>query len=137
MSLDRFVAAQDRVYPTALSEIIAGRKESHWMWFIWPQLRSLGRSQRALHYGLEGLEEAGAYLAHPVLGPRLVEISNAILAHRDNPPEDILGPVDALKLRSCAALFRAVPRADPVFNALLSAFYGGTACPETERILSS
>jgi len=129
MSLDRFVSAQDGVYPTALSEITAGRKESHWMWFIWPQVRSLGRSQRALHYGLNGLEEAKAYLAHPILGPRLVEISKAMLAHQDIPSEDILGPVDALKLRSCATLFRAVPGADPVFDALLGAFYGGTPVP--------
>ena len=101
MSLERFVEAQARVWPAPLEEIRAGRKESHWMWFVFPQLRGLGRSATAQHYGLADLDEAKEYLAHDVLAPRLIEISRAMLAHEGNTPETILGPVDAMKLRSC------------------------------------
>ncbi|MGR3463875.1 DUF1810 domain-containing protein [Limimaricola sp.] len=125
MNLDRFIDAQKDSYATALSEIAAGRKRSHWMWYIWPQLRGLGRSPMAQQYGIADAEEARAYLAHPVLGPRLVEISRAMLAHRGRAPEDILGGIDALKLRSSATLFAAQPGADPVFAELLDAFYDG------------
>ena len=123
MSLDRFIEAQEDSYATALSEIEAGQKRSHWMWYVWPQLRGLGRSPMAQHYGIDGAEEARAYLAHPVLGPRLVEISRAMLAHRGRAPEDILGGIDALKLRSSATLFAAQPGADPVFDEIIEAFY--------------
>ncbi len=124
-ALDRFVEAQQTSYATALAEIRDGRKRSHWMWFIWPQLRGLGRSSTAVHYGIENAAEARAYLAHPVLGQRLIEISRAMLAHRDRAPEDILGGIDALKLRSCATLFAALPDTDPVFAEILAAFYDG------------
>ncbi|WP_370163209.1 MULTISPECIES: DUF1810 domain-containing protein [Alphaproteobacteria] len=123
--LDRFVEAQRGSYATALSEIRAGQKRSHWMWYIWPQLRGLGHSQMAQHYGIADAAEARAYLAHPTLGPRLVEISRAILAHRGRAPEDILGGIDALKLRSSATLFAAQPGADPAFGEILEAFYDG------------
>ncbi|PSK88294.1 uncharacterized protein (DUF1810 family) [Limimaricola soesokkakensis] len=125
MSLDRFVEAQRDSFATALSEIEAGQKRSHWMWYIWPQLRGLGHSQMAQHYGIADAAEARAYLAHPTLGPRLVEISRAMLAHRGRAPEDILGGIDALKLRSSATLFAAQPGADPVFGEILEAFYDG------------
>ncbi|EYD73284.1 DUF1810 domain-containing protein [Limimaricola hongkongensis] len=125
MSLDRFVNAQKDSYATALSEIETGRKRSHWMWYVWPQLRGLGRSPMAQHYGIADAQEARAYLAHPVLGPRLVEISRAMLAHRDRAPEEILGGIDALKLRSSATLFAAQPGTDPVFSKILDAFYDG------------
>lgn len=125
MSLDRFVEAQRGSYATALSEIRAGQKRSHWMWYIWPQLRGLGHSQMAQHYGIADAAEARAYLAHPTLGPRLVEISRAMLAHRGRAPEDILGGIDALKLRSSATLFAAQPGADPVFGEILEDFYDG------------
>ncbi|MGR3498821.1 MAG: DUF1810 domain-containing protein [Limimaricola soesokkakensis] len=125
MSLDRFVEAQRSSYATALSEIRAGQKRSHWMWYIWPQLRGLGHSQMAQHYGIADAAEARAYLAHPTLGPRLVEISRAMLAHRGRAPEDILGGIDALKLRSSATLFAAQPGADPAFGEILEAFYDG------------
>lgn len=125
MSLDRFIEAQRDSYATALSEIEAGQKRGHWMWYIWPQLRGLGHSPMAQHYGIADAAEARAYLAHPTLGPRLVEISRAMLAHRGRAPEDILGGIDALKLRSSATLFAAQPGADPVFGEILETFYDG------------
>jgi len=128
--LDRFVAAQAATWPTALAELQRGRKESHWMWFVFPQLAALGRSATAKHYGIAGLAEARAYLAHPVLGPRLAEAASAVLAHAGTPPEAILGQTDALKLRSSATLFRAAG-GGPAFQALLDSFYGGAACPLT------
>ncbi|WP_101065559.1 DUF1810 domain-containing protein [Roseovarius salinarum] len=137
MSLDRFKQAQDGVWPRPLEEIRAGRKTSHWMWYVFPQLRGLGRSATAQHYGLKDIEEARAYLDHPVLGPRLTEISRAMLAHAGTPPEDILGPVDSLKLRSCATLFLEAGGPREVFGALIDAFYQGTPCPETRQMLGA
>ncbi|SDE67850.1 DUF1810 domain-containing protein [Limimaricola pyoseonensis] len=125
MSLERFVEAQRATYHEALAEIRAGRKRSHWMWFVWPQLQGLGHSPMAQRFGLDGAAEARAYLDHPVLGPRLVEISRAMLAHRDRAPEDVLGGIDAMKLRSSATLFSTLPGADPVFAEILDAFYEG------------
>lgn len=133
--LERFVAAQEGSYPTALAELRRGRKESHWMWWVFPQLASLGRSGTARAYGIADLAEAEAYLAHPVLGPRLVEAARAMLRHEGQAPEAVLGGIDAMKLRSCATLFAAVPGADPVFREVLEAFYGGEADPMTvERL---
>lgn len=134
MELDRFIEAQARVWPTPLEEIRAGRKVSHWMWFIWPQLRGLGRSPTAQHYGIEDLAEAQAYIAHPILGSRLIDISNAILAHEGTPPEAILGPVDAVKLRSSATLFEAAG-GNGCFARLLDVFYGGVRCETTWTML--
>ena len=133
--LQRFVEAQARVWPAPLEEIRAGRKTSHWMWFIFPQLKGLGRSQTALFYGIEDREEAEAYLAHPALGSRLVEISEAMLAHEGVAADQVLGPVDALKLRSCATLFGEAG-GGPVFGALLAAFYESRACETTLRLLA-
>ena len=134
--LSRFREAQRGTYETALAELRAGAKRSHWMWFIFPQLRSLGRSPTAKRYGIEGLEEARAYLADPVLGPRLVQAAGAVLAHRGTAPEAILGGIDALKLRSSATLFEAAG-GDPVFGEVLEAFYGGERCPKTLAELGS
>ena len=100
--LARFRDAQAPVYATALAELAAGAKRSHWMWFVFPQLRALGRSATAQRYGIADLAEARAYLADPVLGPRLTQCAEALRAHAGTPPEAILGPVDALKLRSSA-----------------------------------
>jgi uncharacterized protein (DUF1810 family) len=100
------------------------------MWFVFPQLAALGRSPTAKHYGIAGLAEARAYLAHPVLGPRLHEAASAILMHGDERPETILGPIDALKLRSSATLFREAG-GGPDFQAILDSFYAGEACPLT------
>ena len=102
MTLERFVAAQEGVYDRALEELREGRKRSHWMWFVFPQIAGLGRSETARRYAIRDRGEAAAYLAHPVLGPRLVGAARAMLAHRGRAPEAILGPVDAMKLRSSA-----------------------------------
>ena len=126
--------AQDGTFDTARSEIARGRKTSHWMWFIYPQLRGLGRSGMADYYGIENLDEAEAYLAHPVLGPRLVGMAELVLTHRGTPPEAIFGGIDAAKLRSCATLFAAVPGAPPVFAKLLDAFYDGPCLRTTARL---
>ncbi|MEA3031063.1 MAG: hypothetical protein QOG13_2388 [Sphingomonadales bacterium] len=123
--LERFVAAQEGVYPQALGELRRGRKQSHWMWFVFPQLAALGRSETARFYALASAEEARLYLAHPLLGPRLRECAAAILAHRGLGAEAIFGPVDTLKLKSSMTLFEAAA-ADPApFAALLDAFFGG------------
>lgn len=132
--LDRFVTAQDGAYRWALDEVRSGRKIGHWMWFVFPQLAGLGRSERARFYGLAGLDEARAYLAHPALGPRLIEISTAMLAHSGQRPESILGGIDARKLRSCATLFEAAG-GGPIFTAILEDFYGGERCPLTLTLL--
>ena len=133
--LERFVAAQEGTYATALAELKRGRKESHWMWWIFPQLASLGRSGTAKAYGIADLGEAEAYLAHPVLGPRLLEAVRAMLAHEGTDPARVLGGIDAVKLRSCATLFAAVPGAPSEFQVLLDAFYEGEADPRTEELL--
>ena len=133
--LDRFLGPQMATFPTALEEIRRGRKTTHWMWWIFPQLAALGRSRTAKAYGIADLEEAEAYLAHPVLGPRLLRVARAMLAHQGTPPEAVLGGVDALKLRSCATLFAAVPGAPPEFEAIIKAFYGGEWDPLTLEAL--
>lgn len=135
MSLDRFLSAQEGVIDTALAELRAGAKRSHWMWFVFPQLRGLGRSPTAQHFGIAGLDEATAYLAHSTLGPRLIAAAEAMLAHAGRAPDTILGPVDALKLRSCATLFAAVPDAPPVFQTILATFYEGEGCAPTQAFL--
>ncbi len=134
MNLERFTEAQARVWPAPLEEIRRGRKESHWMWFVFPQLKGLGRSATAQHFGIEDRAEAEAYLSHATLGPRLVEITRAMLAHEELAPETVLGSVDALKLRSCATLFEAVGD-EWVFGRVIDAFYGGARCAETTRLL--
>ena len=109
--LDRFVTAQEGTYPSALAELRRGRKTSHWMWFVFPQIRGLGHSPTAQRYALDGVTEARAYLAHPVLGPRLLEATRAVLDSGETDPVRLLGGIDALKLRSSMTLFEAA--ADP------------------------
>ncbi len=109
-NLDRFVEAQAPVYAQALAELRSGRKQSHWMWFVFPQLRGLGRSATAQHYGISSAAEARSYLDHQLLGPRLIECTEAVLAHRDQQAEAIFGPVDAMKFRSSMTLFEALAR---------------------------
>lgn len=134
--LDRFIEAQASTYATALSEIRRGAKRSHWMWFIFPQLRGLGRSGTAQHYGLAGLAEARAYLGHPVLGSRLVACSALVLAAPHTPAEAIFGPIDALKLRSCMTLFERAASAEPVFAQVLERHCGGQRDPQTLAMLA-
>ena len=131
--LARFRDAQDGVFDSALRELRAGRKTGHWMWFIFPQLRGLGRSATAVRYGIADLDEARAYLADPVLGPRLVACAEALLALEGARAEDILGPVDALKLRSSATLFAAAgdTQTARLMQALLDRFHDGRPCPLT------
>lgn len=105
------------------------------MWFIFPQLRGLGRSETARYYGLSGLDEATAYAAHPVLGPRLVTCCDALLPHAGTPPEEMLGSIDAMKLRSSATLFAALDRPDPCFRAVLDTFFDGQPCAQTLALL--
>ena len=134
--LTRFHDAQAQTFDTALAELRAGNKRSHWMWFIFPQLSSLGRSTTARYYGLEGLDEARAYLADPVLGDRLSQATKAVLMHADRDVAEIMGGIDALKLRSSATLFGAAGGGDE-FKAILDNFYDGEPCPLTEAELAA
>ena len=123
--LQRFVVAQSSVYATALAEIRGGRKRSHWMWFVFPQLEGLGSSPMARRYAVSGRAEAEAYLRHPVLGPRLVECFEAMLAIEGRSAHEVLGSPDDLKLRSCATLFAAVAPVHSVFRSVLEKYYAG------------
>ena len=124
--LQRFVDAQDHTYPQALAELRAGHKRSHWMWFVFPQVAGLGRSPTAQRYAVRGLDEARAYLAHPVLGPRLVESAQALTEIDESDPEAVFGPVDAVKLRSSMTLFAHADPGQPVFREVLDHYFGGT-----------
>ncbi len=123
--LARFVEAQQRDYQQALDELRAGAKRSHWIWYVFPQLRGLGRSEMAEHYGISGLDEARAYLAHPLLGKRLEDCARALLSHRGRPVRQIMGSPDDLKLRSSMTLFQAAAPQQPLFAEVLQAFYDG------------
>jgi uncharacterized protein (DUF1810 family) len=134
--LARFISAQSHAYEYALSELRRGRKRSHWMWFVFPQLAGLGHSSIAQHYGITSLAEARAYLAHPLLGPRLREVSS-VVASLPAGPDAIFGSVDAMKLRSSMTLFvRAAPD-EPVFQAVLDRHYDGQPDWQTYQILGS
>ena len=135
--LERFVDAQNagQVYSRALSELRAGRKTSHWMWFVFPQIAGLGQSEMSRRYAIASLDEARAYLDHPVLGPRLVECCEALLSHQGKSAEQILGGIDAIKLRSSMTLFA---RADPeakVFQQVLDRYFEGEADAATDARL--
>ena len=134
-SLDRFLIAQEHAYDTALREIRAGRKRSHWMWYIFPQIAGLGMSYTAQLYAINGIDEARQYIGHPVLGARLIEISQALLTLDCSDATAVLGYPDDLKLRSCMTLFAQVSD-DPVFNAVLAKFYGGRPDTRTLELLS-
>ena len=133
--LQRFVQAQERVYDSVLSELRSGRKRSHWMWFIFPQLAALGRSSTAQRYGISGLDEARAYLAHPVLGARLRECSRLAAATPDGSAEQVFGWPDNLKLRSSMTLFARCADDDADFVAVLDRFYAGEEDPATVELL--
>lgn len=124
-SLDRFLEAQERKYDIALNEIRNGKKRTHWMWYIFPQLRGLGRSQMAYTYGINGIEEARQYLAHPTLSTRLLEITKALLEHKDKPACKILGDIDDMKLQSCMTLFSIISENNSVFHQALNCFFDG------------
>jgi uncharacterized protein (DUF1810 family) len=125
--LERFVRAQDSggTYPQAVAELRAGRKVSHWMWFIFPQVAGLGFSSMSQRYAISGLAEARAYLKHPVLGPRLGECARILADTDGGTAGDIVGPVDAMKLRSSMTLFAAAAPDEPVFGEVLAKYFGG------------
>jgi uncharacterized protein (DUF1810 family) len=133
--LRRFVDAQGRVYDTVLAELRDGAKRSHWIWFVFPQLRGLGHSATAQHYGVSSLEEARAYLAHPVLGPRLRECTRLVLATDGRSVDEIFGWPDNLKVRSSMTLFAHATDDNADFRAVLDKFYAGEDDPATvERL---
>lgn len=137
LRLARFVAAQSGVYELALSELLAGEKRTHWMWFVLPQLRGLGHSMMADRYGIEDLDEARAYLAHPVLGERLAECVAALLGHAGRrSAAEVLGVVDGIKLQSSLTLFEAAG-GGPAFGEALEAFYGGERDKRTLAMLAA
>jgi uncharacterized protein (DUF1810 family) len=138
MNLERFLTAQAPVMAHVMAELQAGRKQSHWMWFVFPQLAALGRSATAKFYGLRDLAEAKAYLAHPVLGARLVDCTRAVLAHAGKKTaHEIFGAPDDLKFRSCITLFMlAAPQLD-VFRSALDGFFGGEADESTVRLVGA
>ena len=137
-NLDRFLKVQELMYPWALREIKNGRKQTHWMWYIFPQLKMLGRSSTALYYGIDNLEEAKAYLEHPILGTRLREISSVLLALETNDPLAVMGYPDNLKLCSCMTLFSRVTDDDnQVFIDVLTKFFDGVADPYTINLLNN
>jgi uncharacterized protein (DUF1810 family) len=135
--LRRFVAAQDAggTYQRAAAELRNGRKTSHWMWFIFPQIAGLGYSPAAQAYAISGLDEARAYLAHPVLGARLTECAAILAGLPGRTPEHVLGEVDALKLRSSMTLFMRAAPGEPVFRQVLDQYFDGVPDPATEQRL--
>ena len=133
--LNRFLVAQERDYAQALAEIRAGRKRSHWIWYIFPQLRGLGYSYHAEFYGIADAEEARQYLAHPVLGARLREITGALLELDESDPVCVMGRPDDLKLCSSMTLFASIAEPDSVFGKVLDRYYGGKRDAATLRML--
>ena len=134
-NLNRFLEAQETDYPVALREIRNGRKTSHWMWYIFPQLRGLGRSQYAHFYGISGRKEAEAYLRHPVLGKRLLEISAALLGLENSSAYRVMGSPDDMKLKSSMTLFASLANTDPVFERVLQKFFNGERDRKTLELM--
>jgi uncharacterized protein (DUF1810 family) len=135
--LQRFVDAQDQggTYEAALAELRAGRKTSHWMWFVFPQIAGLGQSPISRRFAISSLDEARAYLAHPVLGPRLVASAQALTHLPTRSADEVFGPIDALKLRSSITLFARADPNEPVFSQVLDQYFGGAADEATDRRL--
>jgi uncharacterized protein (DUF1810 family) len=135
--LGRFVAAQDahRTYNDATAELRRGRKTGHWMWFVFPQIADLGWSPTSQKYAISSLDEARAYLAHPVLGPRLIECAGIVAATEARTAEQIFGEIDAMKLRSSVTLFLRAAPGEPVFARVLSQYFDGVPDPATDRLI--
>ncbi len=136
-NLNRFLEAQQSTYETALTEIQQGNKQSHWMWFIFPQINGLGFTDYNIFYAIKNIDEAKAYYNHPILGKRLIEITGAILAIQNKTALEILGKPDTRKLKSCMTLFSQLPNASPVFQQVLDKFYNGELDEKTMDILHS
>jgi uncharacterized protein (DUF1810 family) len=134
--LQRFLVAQERDYGQALSEIRSGRKRSHWMWYVFPQFEGLGLSATSRQYSIKSVEEAKAYLAHPVLGPRLIECTEAVLALEGLSASAIFGSPDDMKLRSCATLFAHVSAAGSVFHRLVDMMFQGHSDDRTLQLIA-
>jgi uncharacterized protein (DUF1810 family) len=135
-NLQRFIDAQETDYSRALSEIRNGRKRSHWMWYIFPQIAGLGFSETTKRYAIKDINEAIAYLEHPVLGARLIEISTALLHINNKTTNEIFGSPDDLKLRSSMTLFSSVTNADPVFQAVLDKYFNGEKDLKTLKLIN-
>jgi uncharacterized protein (DUF1810 family) len=133
--LNRFLIEQQHIYGGVLEELRRGRKTGHWIWYIFPQLAGLGRSQMSRDFAIGSLDEARAYLAHPVLGSHLRECAEALLSIEGRSAEEILGSVDAMKVRSCMTLFHRAAPDEPVFTQVLDRFYGGVADSATDDLL--
>ena len=134
-SLDRFVQAQTLMYPSVLRQIQNGKKTSHWMWFMFPQLRGLGTSTMAHLYGISGLGEAKAYLAHPVLSGRLYELCSELLKHKDKTALEIFGDIDEMKLKSSMTLFALTSEDYTIFDEVLEHFFGGEMDEVTVKLI--
>lgn len=136
-SLQRFIDAQNerQTYERALAELRAGRKTSHWMWFVFPQLAGLGQSEMSRHYAIGSLEEARAYLDHPLLGPRLIECCEALLSHYEESAEQVLGGIDAIKLRSSMTLFLRASPETQTFQQVLDRYFDGEVDAATDARL--
>ena len=134
-NLKRFIDAQEKAYSIALSEIKAGLKQSHWMWYIFPQVQGLGFSETARFYAIKDLDEATAFLQHPVLGSRLIRISTELLQLEGTNASNIFGSPDDLKLQSSMTLFALVPGTNPVFQAVLDKFFKSSKDPKTLQLL--
>ena len=130
-----FVQAQSMVYDQVIHELGQGRKETHWMWYIFPQLKGLGTSLKAQKYGIDNLHQAADYLQHPVLGQRLLQCTRLVLTHRDKHPSQIFSEVDTLKFRSCMTLFKNVPNSDYCFRDALMLFFSNEEDPSTRRLV--
>lgn len=135
--LIRFLEAQNQLYLTALSEIKKGKKETHWMWFIFPQITGLGTSDTANFYAITDLKEATEFASHPILGKHLIEISELLLTFKMKSAESLLGELDARKLRSSMTLFSLVENCHPIFQEILNAFFSGEQDPRTLSIINS
>lgn len=135
-NLERFIAAQKAVYQTALQELKEGMKKGHWMWYIFPQIQGLGFTETSKFYAIKDMQEASAYLAHRVLGPRLILVANTLLGLEVKNAHKIFGSPDDVKLRSSMTLFSLVPGADPVFEAVLQKYFEGLKDNKTLKILA-
>jgi uncharacterized protein (DUF1810 family) len=133
--LERFVDAQEHVYSNVLGELQSGRKTGHWIWFIFPQIAGLGRSATSQEFAIATLDEARDYLDHPVLGARLRECAELVQAVQGRTADQIFGPLDAMKVRSCMTLFHRAAPDEPLFRRVLDRYYGGVADGATDRLL--
>ncbi len=134
-NLNRFLEAQEDDYAKALSEIRAGRKRSHWMWYIFPQIAGLGFSPTSKFYAIKDISEAEEYLEHPILGERLIEISNALLQIKDKTAHEIFGSPDNMKLKSSMTLFAALDKTNPVFQKVLDKYFNGAKDQRTFELI--